>query len=76
MIIVIVWILYDVILYCKWTQVKIAIAIVDATADFFVANKRVLLVSIANFVATCLWALFFAGCVAAIASGTDVEWAG
>jgi hypothetical protein len=37
--------LFNCMLWCYWTHVKIGIAIVDATADFFVATKRMVLVS-------------------------------
>jgi hypothetical protein len=37
--------LFNCMLFCYWTHVKIGIAVVDATADFLVATKRMVLVS-------------------------------
>jgi len=51
--------LYNLVLWCYWTTMKIAIALVDATADFFAATKRIILVSCFYFfvtiIATVVW---------------------
>lgn len=40
----------DLLLWCYWPLFKQAIAIVDATAHFFISTKRILLVSLVFFV--------------------------
>jgi hypothetical protein len=57
---VIVGLFFDLMLWCYWTSFKEAIAIVDATADFFVATKRIIFVSIGSFFAQFLFTL---GCI-------------
>jgi hypothetical protein len=37
--------LFNILLACFWSNIKIAIAVLDATADFLVATKRLILVS-------------------------------
>lgn len=43
-------VIFDLLLWCYWSMFKQAIAIVDATAHFFVSTKRILFVSFAVFV--------------------------
>ena len=43
-------IIFDVLLWCFWPLFKQAIAIVDATAHFFISTQRILLVSLFYFV--------------------------
>ena len=40
--------------WCYRKSLEVAIAVIDATADFFVANKRVLVVSFMYFVLACV----------------------
>jgi len=58
--------IFNIILYCKWKQIKIAIAVVDATADFFVATKRINLVGISYFVLMAAWSVFWVACIIAM----------
>jgi hypothetical protein len=51
--------LYNMVLWCYWTTMKIAIALVDATADFFAATKRVIFVSCFYFFVTLIVTLFW-----------------
>ena len=39
----------NLILYCFWADIRIAIAVIDAAADFVFATKRLVLVTIASF---------------------------
>ena len=48
------FIIFNVMLFCCWKKVKIAIAVIDATADFLVATFRL---SVVNF----LYAIVFIG---------------
>jgi len=43
-------VIFDLLLWCYWSMFKQAIAIVDATAHFFISTKRILFVSFAVFV--------------------------
>jgi hypothetical protein len=57
---VIVGLFFDLMLWCYWSSFKEAIAIVDATADFFVATKRIIFVSIGSFF---MQFVFTLGCI-------------
>jgi hypothetical protein len=75
------------VILCKlWKQIKVAIAVIDATAEFFNATKRILYVSVGYFFVTIgtviLWFLGFA-CVLSlngikashtIIQGKEIEW--
>jgi len=41
--------LFNCLMFCYWSKVKIAIAVIDATADFIVATKRLIFVTIFYF---------------------------
>lgn len=43
-------VIFDLLLWCYWPLFKQAIAIVDATAHFFISTKRILVVSVIIFV--------------------------
>lgn len=47
--------LFNCMMYCYWSKLKEGIAIIDATADFFVATKRIIFVSLFQF----FWQLMF-----------------
>jgi len=51
--------LYNLILCCFWTQMRIATALIGATADFFAATKRMILVSVFYFFVTVVIVLFW-----------------
>lgn len=53
-----------------------AIAVIDATAEFFVATKRINLVSIMYFVLMAIWVIFWGVCAIAMLSSTKFEWTG
>lgn len=42
--------IFNCLLYCFYTQFKIAIAVIDAAADFFADTKRIIIVSMLHFV--------------------------
>lgn len=46
------------VLFCRWRQFKLAIAVVDASADFLAATKRMAFVSVFYFVVSLLFAAF------------------
>jgi hypothetical protein len=43
-------VILNLILYCCWTDIRVAIAVIDAAADFVFATKRLVLVTIASFI--------------------------
>lgn len=49
---------FNCMLYCYWSQLEIAIAIVDCAADFFNATKRLIILSVFYFVISFLVFLF------------------
>jgi hypothetical protein len=58
--------IFNCMLYCFYTQFKVAVAVIDAAADFFASTKRIIFVSMAHFVVglafLALW-LSAAGCI-------------
>ena len=43
------FLLFNCMLWCYWSKLQVAIAVIDATADFMVATKRIALVTIYYF---------------------------
>lgn len=37
---------FNIMMFCFWSKLKEGIAIIDATADFFIATKRIIFVSL------------------------------
>jgi hypothetical protein len=62
------FLIFNLLMWCYWTKLQIAIAVIDATADFMVATKRIALVTIYYFTCTIIavlaWALGLVGVVA------------
>lgn len=46
----VLFVILNLLLYCKWSDVKVAIAVVDAAADFAVATKRLVFVTFTTFI--------------------------
>ena len=65
--------LYNMVLWCYWTTMKIAIALVDATADFFAATKRVIIVSCFYFFVTIFVTVFGLVGMAMVATLNPIE---
>ena len=82
----IMFLFFNMALWCMWKQFKVAIAVIDATADFFAATKRIVLVSVVYFFITLiLIVVWFAGlgCIMSlntitadptIVQGKTIEW--
>lgn len=64
--------LFNLMLWCYWTAMKVAIAIVDATADFFLATKRLVFVSIFYFFVMIMVFSFFLMSMLCIASNQTI----
>jgi len=74
------WVLFNLALCCFWKQVKVAIAVIDATADFMAATKRIVFTPVLYFFVTLIVFIAWfagAGCVLSLntitASTTDVQ---
>jgi hypothetical protein len=64
----IIFVIFNLLLCCFWKQVKVAIAVIDATADFFAATKRIILVSVLYFFVTLAFILVWFAAVGCIMS--------
>lgn len=67
---------FNIVLFCKWKQIKIAIAVVDATADFFVECKRINLASMWYFFMMGVWTVFWVACLIAMSGVGEYTWTG
>jgi len=65
--------LFNLLMCCFWKKMKIAIAVIDATADFFVATKRIIFVSIFYFFVSVACFLIWMGCFACVISLSDIS---
>ena len=72
------WLVFNCMLWCYWTQIKVAIAVVDASADFMASTKRMFFVSIYGWILILITVLVWAagvGCVVSLnnitAKGVD-----
>mmetsp|Transcript_37007 Transcript_37007/g.56740 ORF Transcript_37007/g.56740 Transcript_37007/m.56740 type:complete len:368 (+) Transcript_37007:412-1515(+) len=61
-------VIFNLLLCCFWKKMKVAIAVVDATADFFVATKRLVFVSIFYFFVSVICFLVWVACFAFVIS--------
>ena len=73
---IIFFIIFNVILYCKWKNIKIAIAVIDATADFFMNTARINLVSAMYFMLSAIWFVIWLALVIGMLGMAKVEWRG
>ena len=53
--------IFNCILCANWTNFKVAVAVIDATADFFVATKRLVILSLIFVVVTFTTIAYFGG---------------
>lgn len=64
-IMILIFVLFNLLLFCFRKSIHIAIAVLDATADFFASTKRILLTPILFFFVTLivlvLWGAGFTG---------------
>lgn len=45
----VVFLIFNCVLMCYWTQFEIAVAVIDSAADFFAATKRIIIFSFVTF---------------------------
>ena len=64
--------IYVLVMWCYWKNVETAIAIIDATADFYAATKRIVLVSMFYFFVTAVIMLLWAVAIGGIISLNDI----
>ena len=67
---------FDACLYCKWSEVKIAIAIIEATAEFFIVTKRINFVSMFYFFVSAVWSILWSACLLVQLSSQGIIWEG
>jgi len=65
--------LFNLALCCLWRQIRIAIAVIDATADFFAATYRIVLVSLSNFVISLIVILLCSAGLALVMSLNEIK---
>ena len=53
-----IFLIFNLILFCRWRQFKIAIAVVDASADYLAATKRIAMVSVFYFLVSLAFTAF------------------
>lgn len=62
------FLLFNCMMWCYWSKMKVAIAVIDATADFMVATKRMAFVTVFYFFVGVLvfiiWGVGFVGVIA------------
>jgi hypothetical protein len=73
---VIFLVLFNGILYCKWKNIKIAIAVIDATADFFMKTHRINFVSSFYFMVSAIWFVIWMALVVGMLGIAKFEWTG
>lgn len=73
---IIIFIIFNAVIYCKWKNIKIAIAVIDATADFFMNTARMNLVSAMYFMLSAIWFVIWLALVIGMLGMAKVEWKG
>ena len=66
------WLIFNLCLFCCWKKVKIAIAILDASADFLVETIRLSAVTFSYALLFCLYLVFFVVALMAVMSMNKV----
>ena len=54
------------VIYCFWESIKVAIAIIDAAADFFISTKRLVFVQILYFISSMIVIFLWFGAQVAV----------
>ena len=62
------WLIFNCLLCCCWKKVKVAIAVIDATADFLVATFRLAFVNFLYAFLYCIYLIVFLASVMAVTS--------
>lgn len=64
--------LFNCLLCCYWSKVQVAIAVIDATADFMVATKRLAFVSMAYFFVSIIYLVFWSVAAIGVVSMNEI----
>jgi len=64
--------IFNCMMYCFWSKLKEGIAIIDATADFFVATKRIIFVSLFQFFWQLMLTLYCLAVLICICADQDI----
>jgi hypothetical protein len=64
--------IYNMILCCFWKQINVAIAVIDATADFFAATKRIVFTSVLYFFVTLVVMLAWIAAASGVVSLNEI----
>lgn len=64
--------IFNCLMWCYWSKLKEGIAIIDATADFFVATKRIIFISLFQFFWQLVLTLYCISVLICITAGQDI----
>lgn len=64
----IIGLLFCLALWCGWNQLKLAIEIVNCSADFLAGHKRLLCVPLIYYGVLCVYFIFWASCILSVES--------
>lgn len=67
------FLLFNCLMCCYWNKVQVAIAVIDATADFMVATKRLAFVSMFYFFVTILYLMFWGVAALGVVSLNEIK---
>lgn len=70
---IVVFSIFNMFLCCFWKQIEVAIAVIDATADFFAATKRIVFTSILYFFVTFIVFVAWIAAVSGVMSLNDIQ---
>lgn len=66
------FLIFNCMLWCYWSKLQVAIAVIDSTADFMVATKRIAFVTIYYFFMSLISVLFWGFGLIGIISLSDI----
>jgi len=66
--------IFNCMLYCFYSQFKVAIAVIDAAADFFADTKRIILVSMLHFLVGLIFLAFWLSAAGSIYGMNDFKY--
>jgi hypothetical protein len=67
------FLIFNCMLWCYWSKLQIAIAVIDSTADFMVATKRIALVTIYYFFVSLILVLIWGFGLIGVIAMSDIE---
>jgi hypothetical protein len=67
------FLIFNCMLWCYWSKLQVAIAVIDSTADFMVATKRIAFVTIYYFIMSLISVLFWGFGLIGIVSLSEIK---